>query len=51
VTAAFATEEGAFLRGQIRMEDKVDIGVAENTAEPELEGLEANPPDQDSNLN
>ncbi len=43
VTAAFATEEGAFLRGQIRMEDKVDIGVAESTAEPELEGLEANP--------
>lgn len=27
VTAAFATEEGAFLRGQIRMEDAVDIGV------------------------
>ncbi len=27
ITAAFATEEGAFLRGQIRMEDQVDIGV------------------------
>ena len=27
VTAAFATEEGAFLRGQIRMEEHVDIGV------------------------
>ncbi len=51
VTAAFATEEGAFLRGQIRMEDKVDIGVAESTAEPELEGLEANPADQNSNFN
>lgn len=51
VTAAFATEEGAFLRGQIRMEDKVDIGVAESTSEPELEGLEANPADQDLNLN
>lgn len=25
VTAAFATEEGAFLRGQIRMEEKVDL--------------------------
>lgn len=25
VTAAFATEEGAFLRGQIRMEDKIDL--------------------------
>ncbi|MFM8322422.1 MAG: polymer-forming cytoskeletal protein [Chloroflexota bacterium] len=28
VTAAFATEEGAFLRGQIRMEDQVDLGLA-----------------------
>lgn len=28
VTAAFATDEGAFLRGQIRMEDQVDIGLA-----------------------
>ena len=27
VTAAFATEEGAFLRGQIRMEETVDIGA------------------------
>jgi cytoskeletal protein CcmA (bactofilin family) len=26
-TAAFTTEEGAFLRGQIRMEEQVDIGV------------------------
>ncbi len=29
VTAAFATEEGAFLRGQITMEEKVDIGIQE----------------------
>jgi hypothetical protein len=28
VTAAFATEEGAFLRGQIRMEEQVDIGAS-----------------------
>ena len=28
VTAAFATEEGAFLRGQIRMEERVDLGLA-----------------------
>lgn len=28
VTASFSTEEGAFLRGQIRMEEQVDIGVA-----------------------
>lgn len=27
VTAGFATEEGAFLRGQIRMEDKVDVAL------------------------
>ena len=28
VTVSFSTEDGAFLRGQITMEDKVDIGVA-----------------------
>jgi len=33
VTAAFATEEGAFLRGQIRMEEQVDIGLATAPAE------------------
>ncbi len=27
VTTAFATEEGAFLRGQIRMEDAIDLGL------------------------
>jgi cytoskeletal protein CcmA (bactofilin family) len=26
VTTSFATEEGAFLRGQIRMEDSLDLG-------------------------
>lgn len=30
VTAGFATEEGAFLRGQIRMEEKMDLVVAES---------------------
>ncbi len=29
VTAAFSTEDGAFLRGQIRMEEKVEIGAGE----------------------
>lgn len=29
VTAAFSTEEGAFLRGQIRMEERVDVGAVE----------------------
>jgi cytoskeletal protein CcmA (bactofilin family) len=27
VTAAFATEEGSFLRGQIRMEEQIDLGL------------------------
>ncbi len=27
VTVTFATEEGAFLRGQIRMEDSVDLNI------------------------
>ena len=38
ITTAFATEEGAFLRGQIRMEDAVDLGLdgpAETPAESE----------------
>ena len=34
VTTAFATEEGAFLRGQIRMEDAVDLGL-ENGEQPQ----------------
>lgn len=34
-TAAFSTEEGAFLRGQIRMEEEVDIGVIPATADLE----------------
>jgi len=33
VTAAFATEEGSFLRGQIRMEEQVDIGLPPPQAE------------------
>lgn len=36
VTAGFATEEGAFLRGQIRMEDKVDV-VLTNAHESEAQ--------------
>jgi cytoskeletal protein CcmA (bactofilin family) len=34
VTVSLSTEEGAFLRGHIQMEEQVDIGVA---ASPELE--------------
>lgn len=32
VTTAFSTEEGAFLRGQVRMEETLDIDVDENAA-------------------
>jgi len=45
VTAAFATEEGAFLRGQIRMEDQVDVGlrpVADIPAPVDTEDVEEN---------
>jgi cytoskeletal protein CcmA (bactofilin family) len=38
VTTGFATEEGAFLRGQIRMEDAIDLGLdtpADNSSEPD----------------
>lgn len=37
VTTTFATEEGAFLRGQIRMEEQVELNlpdVSENKFEP-----------------
>lgn len=46
VTAAFSTEEGAFLRGQIRMEEEVDIGVV--TAEEEEGGTRIDAADADS---
>ncbi|HTX92468.1 MAG TPA: polymer-forming cytoskeletal protein [Anaerolineales bacterium] len=35
VTTAFATEEGAFLRGQIRMEDAVDLDKPAETPKPD----------------
>lgn len=34
ITTSFVTEDGAFLRGQIRMEDQVDLGLGTET-EPE----------------
>jgi cytoskeletal protein CcmA (bactofilin family) len=34
VTESFATEEGAFLRGQITMEERVDLGLPEGEGEP-----------------
>lgn len=43
VTAAFSTEEGAFLRGQVRMEERVEIEVptGEDLRAPEEELQEA----------
>ena len=38
VTVAFSTEEGAFLRGQIRMEDQVELGIEEQKPEEKEEG-------------
>ncbi len=31
ITTSFVTEDGAFLRGQIRMEDQVDLGLGSET--------------------
>ena len=45
VTAAFSTEDGAFLRGQIRMEEKVEIG------EVGQEGAEIPGPAQPTTIN
>jgi cytoskeletal protein CcmA (bactofilin family) len=45
VTAAFATEEGAFLRGQIRMEEQVDIEVRppnDKPVQPAAEKVDGN---------
>jgi hypothetical protein len=43
VTTSFVTEDGAFLRGQIRMEDEVDLGITAST-EPKT------PPETDQSL-
>jgi cytoskeletal protein CcmA (bactofilin family) len=37
VTTSFVTEDGAFLRGQIRMEDEVDLGLEETAPAAEIE--------------
>ena len=46
VTAAFSTEEGAFLRGQITMEEKIELGqlpVVEATSPAEGTPAESSP--------
>jgi cytoskeletal protein CcmA (bactofilin family) len=40
VTASFSTEEGAFLRGQIRMEERVELLQAPEPAEEKTENQE-----------
>ncbi len=40
VTASFSTEEGAFLRGKIRMEERVDLGLGK-MPEPSAGEVEA----------
>lgn len=37
VTTSFSTEEGAFLRGKITMEDQVDLGLGPSAEEQEEE--------------
>ncbi len=37
MTTAFSTEEGAFLRGKITMEEELDLGIAPPDEEPEEE--------------
>lgn len=44
VVVAFSTEEGAFLRGQVRMEEKIELDLET----PEEEGLQPVEPDQEN---
>ncbi len=46
VTAAFSTEEGAFLRGQIRMEENIELDEPIGTEE-EIEAEAEDQPDSD----
>lgn len=41
VTVGFSTEEGAFLRGQVRMEEQVDLKLGETLEKEEPEPAEA----------
>lgn len=48
ITAAFSTEEGAFLRGQVTMEEKVEITVPEPEPAPQPEPTSDDEPDRKS---
>jgi cytoskeletal protein CcmA (bactofilin family) len=39
VTVALSTEEGAFLRGQVRMEEQIDLNIEAEPATPKFEDL------------
>lgn len=41
ITTAFATEEGAFLRGQVRMEEKIELKLEEPPANEKIEEPES----------
>ena len=43
VTVAFSTDEGAFLRGQVRMEDEIDLGLAPLVGPPTQEEVAIQP--------
>jgi cytoskeletal protein CcmA (bactofilin family) len=38
MTSAFSTQEGAFLRGKITMEEQIDLGLGPEVEQPEAEG-------------
>ncbi|MBN1265684.1 MAG: polymer-forming cytoskeletal protein [Anaerolineales bacterium] len=42
-TTTFSTQEGAFLRGQIRMEEEMDLGFPEAPAAADEEGVDESP--------
>lgn len=46
ITTAFSTEEGAFLRGQVRMEEQIDLQFGEEkpSAKPEIPAPEETEP-------
>ena len=48
VTTAFSTEEGAFLRGQVRMEEKVEIQIEEEKPSNSFEAEENADKDTDT---
>lgn len=50
VTTAFSTEEGAFLRGQVRMEEHIEIKLDDETPKekPNTESTESIPDDENN---